>query len=83
MGKRKIETRLVSTEERKLSELFRRLTDARLGPNSTFEERRDMAAVVRAEVLAKLMDKDATEDHGVGLFPDGGEPCPTITRANE
>jgi hypothetical protein len=34
---------------------------ARCGANATFEERRDMAAVVTREVLARLAATDRTE----------------------
>lgn len=41
--------------------LLRREVAARLGPHSTFEERRDVGARVMAEVLAGLTDEARAE----------------------
>jgi hypothetical protein len=35
---------------------------ARCGPNSTFEERRDMAAAITRDVVAALASEDATPE---------------------
>lgn len=52
--------RVVDPAARELAARVAGEVRARCGPNSTFEERRDMAAAITHEVLAGLMCEDAT-----------------------
>jgi hypothetical protein len=51
--------RVVSDVAVKLAEMIDQAVEARVGPNSTFEERQDVAAAVAAEVLAELRKSGA------------------------
>lgn len=52
--------RVVDPAARELAAQVAREVRARCGPNSTFEERRDMAAAITGEVLAALASEAAT-----------------------
>lgn len=52
-----------STVMMELVEKLRREVAARLGPDSTFEERRVASAALMQKVLAKVLDEEEEEDH--------------------
>lgn len=80
MAKRFSESTLVSPCMRQLVETVRSEVETRLGPQATFEQRREAAAALMAEAMEKAVDNGGDEDHGEGRQPTAGvSPC-TATR---
>ena len=62
VGKGMIEKAPVSPAVRQLVERVRREVEARLGPDTTFEQRRAAGAALMAEAIAELLDNGGGED---------------------
>lgn len=53
----------LSEARMRLAEEIRREVERLPGPTATFEQRRDAAAALMAEALAKVVDEDQAEGH--------------------
>ena len=77
----KPDLRVIDPAARELAARVAREVRARCGPNSTYEERRDMAAAITGEVLAALTSEDADQSRSIRRQPRVGLHAGVLTRA--